>query len=198
MATTTANMAPMAGDAIADQMVTAGEMVMVQSNITDADGDTLTWSVMSDMDMYATATVDDMGMVTITGVAAGMATITVTATDMYDAMGTQEIAVTVESGMLMIPSNVRASHVGTQVSIMWDGGENAETFTVVMVTRKADGSWDIGNAVYDQNLRGSTHTVSMETRPAGMYVIGVSAGRQNDDGTWEFTDWAPGSLDYQP
>ena len=33
------------------------------------------------MDMIATATVDDMGMVTITGVAEGMATITVTASD---------------------------------------------------------------------------------------------------------------------
>ena len=57
--------------------------IMVQSTITDGDaGDMLTWSVMSDMEMYATATVDDMGMVTVTGVAPGTATITVTAMDM--------------------------------------------------------------------------------------------------------------------
>ena len=50
------NTAPMAGDAIADQTVMVDEMVMVQSTITDSDeGDMLTWSVMSDMEMYATA-----------------------------------------------------------------------------------------------------------------------------------------------
>ena len=49
---------------------------MVQSTITDADADdTLTWTspAMSSDPMVATATVDDMGMVTITGVAAGTA-----------------------------------------------------------------------------------------------------------------------------
>ena len=74
MATTEAtNMAPTAGADIADQTVMAGGTVMVQSTITDADaGDTLTWSVMSSMPTYATATVDTMGMVTITGVAEGI------------------------------------------------------------------------------------------------------------------------------
>ena len=104
---------------------------------------------------------------------------------------------TTESAMLEPVTNVMATTDGAQVTITWEGGDNAETFTVVMVTRKADGSWDIDNAVYDQNLRGSGHTVSMETRPAGTYVIGVAAGRQVD-GTWEFTDWASGSVDYQP
>ena len=50
--------------------------VMVQSTITDADtGDTLTWSVMSNMETYATAMVDDMGMITVTGEAPGTAMI---------------------------------------------------------------------------------------------------------------------------
>ena len=90
------NNAPMAGAAIADQTVMAGMTVMVQSTITDADmDDTLTWSVMSNMEMYATATVDNMGMVTIMGVAAGSATITVTATDMEGASAMQTIMVTV-------------------------------------------------------------------------------------------------------
>ena len=80
------NTAPTAGAAIANQTVTVDGTVMVQSTITDADtGDTLTWTVMSNMPTYATAEVDNMGMVTITGVAEGMATITVTATDIADA-----------------------------------------------------------------------------------------------------------------
>ena len=64
---------------------------------TDADMDTLTWSAMSDMEMYATATVDTMGMVTITGVAAGTATITVKAMDPHGEYAMQTITVTVEA-----------------------------------------------------------------------------------------------------
>ena len=90
------NTAPTAGAAIPDQTVMVDATVMVQSTITDADaGDTLTWTVMSNMPTYATATVDTMGMVTITGVAVGSATITVTATDIADATVTQDIMVTV-------------------------------------------------------------------------------------------------------
>ena len=105
------NMAPAAGAAIADQTVAVGATVMVQSTISDADtGDTLTYTAMSDMEMYATATVDTMGMVTITGVAVGMATITVTATDAAGAMATQDIMVTVEAADMTpsSPSNVMA------------------------------------------------------------------------------------------
>ena len=75
------NMAPMAGDDVADQMVYVGAMVEVQSNFSDPDEDMLSYMASSDMMDVATATVDDMGMVTITGVAEGMATITVTASD---------------------------------------------------------------------------------------------------------------------
>ena len=77
----TPNMAPMAGDDVADQMVYVGAMVEVQSNFSDPDEDMLSYTADSSDDMIATATVDDMGMVTITGVAEGMATITVTASD---------------------------------------------------------------------------------------------------------------------
>ena len=92
------NTAPAAGAAIADQTVMAGGTVVVQSTITDADtDDTLTWSVMSNMPMYATAAVDNMGMVTITGVAPGSAMITVTATDAAGAYAMQTIMVTVEA-----------------------------------------------------------------------------------------------------
>ena len=91
-----ANRAPMAGAAVADQMVTVGDMVTAQSAITDPDGDMLSYSVMSSDDMIATAMVDEMGMVTITAVGEGSATITVTATDPDGASATQDIMVTVE------------------------------------------------------------------------------------------------------
>ena len=131
--------APTAGAAIADQTVMAGATVMVQSTITDADaGDTLMWSVMSDMPMYATAAVDNMGMVTITGVAAGMATITVTATDMDDAYAMQTIMVTVEAAE---PEEVGPAtsvttgpfNVGGVIQVNWDAAPNATGYIIYAV-----------------------------------------------------------------
>ena len=92
------NRAPMAGADIADQVVAVDGMVEVQSDITDADGDMLTYMASSSDDMVATAMVDAMGMVTITAVGAGMATITVTATDSGGMSAMQEIMVKVNAG----------------------------------------------------------------------------------------------------
>ena len=120
------NTAPMAGTAIADQTVMAGGTVMVQSTITDADmDDTLTWSAASDMEMYATATVDDMGMVTITGVAAGMATITVTAMDAAGESTMQTIMVTVEAAEFTAPTSVAATSASGTITINWMPGDLA-------------------------------------------------------------------------
>ena len=126
MATTEAtNMAPTAGADIADQTVMVDATVMVQSTITDADtDDTLTWSAMSNMPAYATATVDNMGMVTITGVAEGMATITVTATDIADATATQDIMVTVEA------ANTPPMAVGTIDPVTVTAGEMSDAMDV--------------------------------------------------------------------
>ena len=90
------NNAPMAGDAIAAQTAMVHGSVKAQSTITDADADdTLTWTVMSSNEAVATATVDAMGMVTVTGMMAGTATITVTATDAAGEMASQMFMVTV-------------------------------------------------------------------------------------------------------
>ena len=79
------NTAPMTVGMIAPVTVTAGEMsdaMDVSSYFSDADtSDTLTYTASSGMEMYATVEVAG-SMLTITGVAAGTATITVTATDM--------------------------------------------------------------------------------------------------------------------
>ena len=61
----------------------------------------------------ATATVDDMGMVTITGVAEGMATITVTASDPGELYAMQTIMVTV---MMMPPMELGAPSITSVMS----------------------------------------------------------------------------------
>ena len=136
------NTAPTAGAAIADQTVMVDATVMVQSTITDADtDDTLTWSAMSNMPTYATATVDNMGMVTITGVAEGMATITVTATDIADATATQDIMVTVEAAEPAEPEEVGPAtgvttgpfNEGGVMQVNWDAAPNATGYIIYVV-----------------------------------------------------------------
>ena len=134
------NTAPMAVGSISDQTVMAGQSVMVDvaSNFSDADmGDSLTYTAMSDMMSYATASVSG-SMVTITGVAEGSATITVTATDMHGETATQDIMVTVTAAMLTAPSNVMAtvddSDPGApNVTITWTNGMNADGHEVGLV-----------------------------------------------------------------
>jgi len=197
-ATTTANQMPMAGDAIGDQTATEGDdPIMVQSTITDGDDAMLTWTASSDHEDVAAASVDDMGMVTITIGHAGTAKITVKATDMFDAYDEQTFMVTVESAevpMPTMPTNVMASNVGTQVSVTWEDGEHADLHFIVLISRNADGSWNMDSLVTDQTPSGSPHPVPMRDRPAGTYLIGVAAGQ--DDGDW--SDWGTGSFEYTP
>ena len=135
------NTAPMAVGTIAPVTVTAGQMseMDVSGYFSDADmDDTLTYTAMSDMTMYATATVDNMGMVTITGVAAGSATVTVTATDMDGAYAMQTVMVTVTAAELAAPTGVMAaiddSDPGvTNVTITWTNGANADGHEVGLV-----------------------------------------------------------------
>ena len=167
------NTAPMAGEAIADQTVEPDGTVMVQSTITDADmGDTLSWDATSDMTMYATAEVDDMGMVTITGVAVGMATITVTATDMAGAMDMQEIMVTVTSSVLTAPSGAVTSDAtenpGTLlVQVDWTPGAGAVGHLVMLFTD----DWQ-GAPMVEGMPTGSSHTFTVD---AGSYIAVVVA-----------------------
>ena len=135
------NAAPMAVGTIAAVTVTAGEMsdaMDVSGYFSDADMDTLTYTASSDMEMYATAMVNG-SMLTITGVAAGMATITVTATDMAGTMATQDIMVTVEVVDMtpMAPTVVMAtvddSDPGsTSVTVTWTDGANVSAYGVVL------------------------------------------------------------------
>ena len=159
---------------------------MVQSTITDADtGDTLTWSVESDMPTYATAEVDDMGMVTITGAAEGMATITVTATDMADATATQDIMVTVEAaGMaLTAPSGVlvSTSTFGNtkSISVTWDTTsiQNAEQIKVALFNSDVTALAQPLITINPANDRGAD---TFSDVPSGTYYLTVASFRTGE------------------
>ena len=88
--------APMLVMEFDNQVVTAGEPMMLQvaNHFADEDGDTLTYSAMSSDTAIATVSMSGEEL-TLNGVAAGMATITVTASDPKDrsASGTFEVVV---------------------------------------------------------------------------------------------------------
>ena len=129
----------MAVGTIAAVSVTMGQMTAamdVSSYFSDADmGDTLTYTAMSDMEMYATADIPaDSSMLTITGVAAGSATITVTATDAAGAYAMQTIAVTVESAPMELaaPMITRTNPVGNGIVLVsWDAVAGATGYSLI-------------------------------------------------------------------
>ena len=177
------NTAPTAGAAIADQTVMVDATVMVQSTITDADtDDTLSWDATSDMTMYATAEVDDMGMVTITGVAAGMATIRVTATDM-DGSGMsamQEIMVTVSATPLETTAPMGADHsvLRNSISVTWDpnSAQNTTLIKVALFNADVTALAGIDAPVKAFNLAaGDPGAHTFNNVPAGTYKVVVAA-----------------------
>ena len=93
-----ANRAPTATGSIPAQTIPAGESVTVNvaGNFTDPDGNTLSFLAASSDDGVATASVSGSN-VTINGVSAGTATVTVTASDPGGLSATQSISVTVEA-----------------------------------------------------------------------------------------------------
>ena len=93
-----ANRAPTAVGSIEAQTIPAGESVTVDvaSNFSDPDGNTLSFSAASSDEAVATASVSGSS-VTINGIAAGEATVTVTASDPAGLTATQSIGVTVEA-----------------------------------------------------------------------------------------------------
>ena len=186
------NVAPMAGAAIDAQTVMADMTVMVQSTITDADPEDsmLTWSAMSDSTMYATAEVDNMGMVTVTGVAAGTATITVTATDDMGESAMQTFMVTVEAADTTLGNAMSlAAMVGTDpgdVTLTWTPGENATIHWIAGV-RVVNGAIDPDfTPIWHAASGNGTHTVNAPT--AGEYVFAVIAG-QTSSGVTEWSRW---------
>ena len=200
MSTTMAeNMAPMAGAAVADQMVYVDDMVMVQSNFSDPDEDMLSYMASSSDDMIATATVDDMGMVTITGVAEGMATITVTATDMDRESAMQTIMVTVMMATTMMDELGTAMDVifgvnrGGALQVSWTKAANATGYVIIAVNTN-----DVNNdVVVAATNDGDDETWNMSGLTRGatyqVYVAATGSG-VNEAGNAKFTLSAPGEV----
>ena len=180
---TVPNSAPMAVGTIDPVTVTAGEMsdaMDVSGYFSDADmSDTLTYTAMPDMEMYATVAVDG-SMVTITGVSAGMATVTVTANDGKGGIVMQTIMVTVEAADMTptSPSNVMAIDATTNpgnlmITVTWTDGENVEAYGVVLFNS------DFSEWPYIARGMDGSHTFT--NVDAGSYVAVVVA--LNVDGT---------------
>lgn len=189
-ATTVANMAPTASD-IPNLTVKEGMMsepMDVSMYFTDPEGDSLTYDAMSSDE--AKATVSRNGnMVTIMGVASGMATITVTATDTFGASTTQTFMVTVEATDTMLgnagtPSGTPAAGNPDEVTFRWTPGDNATIHWVAVVRLNAAGD-DIDTSftpIWEAAGNDGMHTVTLGG--AGTYVIAVIAGRTEDTTTW--------------
>ena len=95
-----ANRAPVASGTISDITTRVGRSatdVDLSPYFTDADGDTLTYSVVSSDTAKATASLSNATL-TVTPVAQGTATITATATDPDGAFATQTFTMTVQPG----------------------------------------------------------------------------------------------------
>ena len=117
--TVTRNAPPTAVGSIPDQTVTASvtTTVDVSPYFSDPDlsghGDTLTYSASSSNNTVATAAVG--GVVTITGLAAGAAIVTVTATDSSGSSATQTISATVYAADPVVePRDDGCTIVGTE------------------------------------------------------------------------------------
>ena len=184
------NRAPMAGAAIDDVMVYTGMTATAMSTITDPDGDMLTWTAMSDDEMVATAEVNASGMVTITGVSMGTATITVTASDPGGMSAMQMINVTVmdEPMPVMAASGLSAQANGDgTVTLNWTPGPNA-THHFVAGTADSGATW----AVWQYSDGMDTHTTMAGDLTLGTeYTFYILAGQfeEDDRGNWD-GDWA--------
>ena len=150
-----------------------------------------------------------MGMVTITGVAAGMATITVTAMDMGvggEAMmnrmsASQDIKVTVESTeepMLGPPSGVMASITFVDgdpgrpnIVVNWNDGENASRHIVALFdTSDADNPMLVSGSF--QAAAGGMHTYDNVASP-GFYTPVVLSIMDDADGSVDSYMFAVGN-----
>ena len=182
------NRAPMAGAAMTASVYT-GMTTEVVSTISDPDGDTLTWSVMSSDTAVATATVD-AGTVTIMGVAPGTAVITVTGMDAVSGMsGTQMINVTVAD----MPLPMLGDPVVTGAM------SNAAGSAMISLTpgANADQHWiwaqptDLSQGMFSTRVPGDATSFTMTGLTSGMsYWFTAVAGRDMEDGTTEWSNYS--------
>ena len=129
------NQAPV-GQAIADQMVTVGSSITVPTAFTDAEDATLNYTVGTSNAAVADASVSDMGVVTVTGVSADTATITVSAADSRGESASQYFMVTVTQAGLGMASNINIGlNTGGVIQVTWDAADNATGYIVIAISQ---------------------------------------------------------------
>lgn len=181
-AAVTVNTPPAPEGTIDDITVTLGESttLVVSGYFTDADGDALSYEAESSDDETATVAVED-STATISGHAAGSATITITATDPRGASAMQEATVSVKTPPM--PDSVPPTHdmvVGNHVELDFstfftdaDGDEltyTAATSDAAVATASVEGSvvtTTAADAIDDSVGTVVTLTVTA-TDPAGL------------------------------
>lgn len=178
----TVNTPPVAEGMIDTVTVNEGESatLVVSGYFSDADGDALSYEAGSSDEDVATASVED-STVTIGGVAAGTATITVTATDPRGASAVQEATVAVNAAPM--PDSVAPTHdmvVGNHVELDFsmfftdaDGDEltyTAVTSDAAVATASVEGSVVTTTAADEiEDLVGTVVTLTVTaTDPAGL------------------------------
>ena len=172
------NEGPMAEGEISPVQVTAGmssEAMDVSGYFSDANMDELTYTATSDMEMYATADIPEgTSMLTITGVAAGSATVTVTAMDPDGESATQTIMVTV------VAANVAPRAEGSISPITLMAGDTSDAITLGDYFSDAD----MDDLTYTQMSSDSTVATAMieedDSDPGAtvytLTITGVGAG----------------------
>ncbi len=137
------NRPPQAVGTIAARVLTEGGsrvMVDVSGSFRDPDGNALSYAAESSDGLVATATVSG-SEVTIRPVSAGSATVTVTATDPGGLKATQNIAVTVEPAVTVVPRENRPPQaVGTIAARILTEGGSPVTVDVSGSFRDPDGN----------------------------------------------------------
>lgn len=187
-----ANMVPTKVGTISNMTVAVGESTAamdVSGYFADADtDDTLTYTAMSSMTSYATADIPTgSNMLTITGVAAGTATITVTASD-GTASVDQTFMVTVEADTepmeLMAPRITGTNPVGSGIILVsWNAVDGATGYSLI-ATNLSDPSAPTRTAAADADDRSG----QIQNLAAGAeYLIFVAAF--NDDLTFKISDY---------
>ena len=172
----TANQPPVARGMIPDQEVDGGESVTVDvsSYFTDPDGDTLTYQALTSDAAVATAFIPG-SVVTVRGVSAGSATITITASDGSLTAG-QPIRVTVRRSVVPLPDLIVESP-----SVSDGSPEPNERFTFSATVRN-QGDGDASSSTTLRYYRSTDATISASDTEVGTdRVISLDASETSDE-----------------
>lgn len=166
-AASTPNQAPTAVGTVPDQTVDVGEYTEIDAPdyFDDPDDDDLTYSAASSADGTATVRVRSNRYVRITGVAAGSATVTITARDPGGETASQPVSVTVEEDTTTTtteppahaPRNLAAEAVvSTRIRVTWDWQAGTDLLYTVEGADGPNGPW----TVLASDLAGTSYTES--------------------------------------